>query len=311
MVFNRKYLRHEKGFILATSLIMLSLLTLFSVAMYFVGRSSIQTSSSAQRSTEAYYYAETAIHYVAWALRNDAEFDSYKYTGSSLFPEPNYPNPQPTPGWGDYKELASYMWHPGPTGVPGAGAVDTLGTDYTTGQVLYFDNSPMGSRFVCMQSAAKFPNCIDVTLAPSARVEPVMYQISTSLPRYVKLEISSTGVITPSIPSLPHQNPPVAGTDIPNNGAVVWITAGDINNANRDIEIFPLDPANVYGGTAPSACSGGTLPNCPCNKDAAGYSTAQACDANSGAWVSSYSIVAYAIGYVDGKATHLIRAVIM
>jgi hypothetical protein len=143
-----------------------------------------------------------------------------------------------------------------------------------------------------------------------------MYNISVSLPRYIKLEIASNGVITPSIPALPHQDPPVAGTDIPTNGAVVWITAGDINDVNRDIEIFPLDPASEHGGVvAPSVCSDGTLPDCPCDKDNDedddNYSTAQACDANTGKWVSGYSIVAYAIGYADGKPTHMIRATIM
>lgn len=296
--------KFERGYVLVTSLVMLGLLTLFSVAMYFVGRSATQTSDSAQRSTEAYYYAETAIHYITWALRNDAEIDSFQYSGSALFGEP--PTPATAATVGDYTELASYMWNPGPTEISDA---TTAGT---TGQVMYFDNSPLGNRYICMQDASAYSNCIDVTLAPSARVQPVMYNISVNLPRYVKLEISSTGVITPSIPALPHQNPPVVGTDIPTNGAVVWITAGDITNANKDIQIFPLDPSGVYASAgSPSACAGGSLPNCSCDKDAAGYSTAQACDANTGSWVSSYSIVAYAIGYVDGKPTHMIRAVIM
>jgi hypothetical protein len=311
MMMRKTCLDGERGFVLVTSLIMLSLLTLFSVAMYFAGRSAIQTSGSAQQSTEAYYYAETAIQYVAWALRNDAEFDSYEYTGTSLFPEPNYPV-TPNSSWGDYSELTSYLWNPGPTGVAGASAVDTLSTTYTTGQVLYFDNSPLGNRYICLQDAATFSNCIDVTLAPSARFEPVMYHISTNLPRYIKLEISAAGVVTPSIPALPHANPPVVGVDVPDNGAVVWITAASNSNVNHDQEIFPLDPASAYSGTAPSACAGGTLPSCPCDvANTAGYATAQACDTNTGSWLSSFGIAAYAIGYVNGKPTHMVRAVIM
>jgi hypothetical protein len=306
MTIRKSNLGSERGFVLATSLILLTLLTLFSVAMYFVGRSAIQTSASAQNTTEAYHYAETALYYVAWALHNDAEFDSYQYSGTSLFSEP--PTPTTASTVGDYTEFISYMWYPGPT------AISDSSVAGTSGQVRYFDNSPMSSRFVCLQSAATFSNCIDVTLAPSARVEPVMFQISARLPRYIKLEIASTGVITPSIPALSHPSSPVVGTDIPNNGAVVWITAGDINDANKDIEIFPLDPANAYGGIAPSACTGGTLPTCPCNKNNNAsddnYSTAQACDANTGKWVSSYSIVAYAIGYADGKPMHMIRSII-
>lgn len=303
MVFSRKHTGHERGFVLVTSLVMLTLLTMFSTAMYFVGRSATQTSDSAQHSTEAYYYAETAVNYITWALHNDAEFDSYEYSGTALFNEPAWPANNLTVG--DYTELASYMWDPGPTAIS-----DTLAAG-TSGQVMYFDNSPMGNRFICFQSAATFANCIDTDLAPSARFEPVMYHISKSLPRYIKLEISSAGVITPRIPALPHQDPPAAGTDIPRNGAVVWITAGDVDNGDRDIEIFPLDPIPAYGGTAPSACSGGTLPNCPCDAGAAGYANAQACDATNSKWVTNFSIVAYAIGYVDGRATHMIRAVIM
>lgn len=225
--------------------------------MYFIGRSAAQTSDSAQRSTEAYYYAETGINYITWALRNDAEFDSHQYSGAALAGEP--PMPATAATVGDYGELASYLWHPGPTGAAGASAVDSPGTAYTAGQVLYFDNSPMAGRYVCMQDATLFSNCIDVTLAPSARVEPVMYNISANLPRYIKLDISAAGAITPNIPALPHPATPVVGTDIPENGAVVWITAGDINDINRDIEIFPLDPGGVYAGTLPRH-----VPAAPC-----------------------------------------------
>jgi hypothetical protein len=297
----------ERGFVLATSLILLTLLTMFSVAMYFVGRSAIQTSTSAQNTTEAYYYAETALHYVAWALYNDAELDSFQYSGgTALFSEPLTPANAPTVG--DWSELGGYLWDPGPTAISDSSAAGT------SGQVMYFDNSPMANRFVCLQDAATFSNCIDITLAPSARVEPVMYHISASLPRYIKLEIASNGSITPSIPPLPHPSTPVIGTDIPNNGAVVWLTAGDITDANKDIEIFPLDPADVYGGEEIDDCDGDALPDCPCDTDHASYSTARACDANTdpniGAWVSGYSIVAYAIGYADGKPMHMIRSVI-
>jgi Tfp pilus assembly protein PilX len=308
MMMHKSNISSERGFVLATSLMLLTLLTLFSVAMYFVGRSAIQTSASAQNSTEAYYYAETALNYVAWALRNDAEFDSYKYSGGvSLFlPEPATPAGSDT--LGDWSELGGYRWDPGPTAISDSSAAGT------SGQVMYFDNSPMANRFVCLQSAATFSNCIDITLAPSARVEPVMFHISASLPRYIKLEIASTGVITPSIPSLPHPSTPVVGTDIPTNGAVVWITAGDINDANKDIEIFPLDPASAYTGILPSECDGGVSNSCPCNATAANYGTAQACDATdptNPVWVDGYSIVAYAIGYADGKPMHMIRVVIM
>jgi len=67
----------EQGFILATSLVMLVLLTMLSIATYYGTIISQQTSASAQESTQSFYYAETGLNYVAWALKNDAEFDGY------------------------------------------------------------------------------------------------------------------------------------------------------------------------------------------------------------------------------------------
>jgi len=307
---------NEHGFVLVTSMILLSLLTLMSVTMYYSSRSATQASSGAQNSTEAYYYAETAVNYIAWALANDAEFDNYKgYSGSytaTPFGEPPMPAIPPAPPIGDYSELKAYFWHPGPTGVAGSKAIDTLATPYTDGQLMYFDNSPMGNRFLCMEKAATFPNCVDVTIDPAKRVEPSMYRISSKLPRYIKLDIAADGTITPSIPKLPHHTIPVVGEDIPKNGAIVWLAAADPNNLDHDIEIFPLDPdpANPYGGTLPSACTGSTLPSCPCDQAASNFSTAQACDANTGKWLSSYSFAVYAIGYVNGIPSHMLRTAI-
>jgi len=258
---------NDRGFVLVTSLILLSLLTLMSLAMFYSSRSATQTSSGAQSSTEAYYYAESAVNYISWALINDAEFDNYKsYSGSYIataFGEPLVPAASAT--LGDYSELMGYLWYPGPTGAAGPKAVDTPATAYTDGQLMYFDNSPMSSRFLCMESATSFPNCVDITVDPGKRVEPSMYHISSKLPRYIKLDIATDGTITPSIPKLPHHAIPIAGEDIPENGAIVWLTAADPNNIDHDIEIFPLDPdpANPYGGTLPSTCIGNTLPNCP------------------------------------------------
>jgi len=299
----------QRGFVLVTSLVMLGLLTLMSLAMFYSGRIATQTSSTAQSSTEAYYYAETAVHYMAWALANDAEFDNHTYSGTYIaaaFGEPPIPViTPPAPEVGDYSELRGYMWMPGPTAISDASAAGI------TGQLMYFDNTPMGGRHLCLQDAALFNNCVDVTVDPANRVEPSMNKISAQLPRYIRLDIAADGSVTPTIPSLPHHATPIIGQDIPSNGAIIWLTAGDPNNANHDIEIFPLDPAGAYGGAMPTVCTGGTLPNCPCDSvtDPA-FSTAQACDANGGQWLASYSIVAYAIGYVNGKPSHMLRAVI-
>ncbi|TLS68311.1 hypothetical protein FEF65_04790 [Mariprofundus erugo] len=295
----------ERGFVLVTALVMLGLLTLMSLAMFYSSRIASQTSSTAQSSTEAYYYAETAVHYIAWALANDAEFDNHSYTGSYVaapFGEPL--TPANAAMVGDFMEWSAYLWNPGPT------AISDTSTAGTAGQVMYFDNSPMGSRTICMQSAASFANCIDVTVDPANRAAPTMNRISASLPRYIRLDIAADGSITPSIPALPHHAIPVVGQDIPLNGAILWLTAGDPNNPNHDIEIFPLDPLNAYGGLAATACVGGALPGCPCDSGLASFATAQACDANTGAWLPTYRIVAYAIGYVNGKPSHLLRSVV-
>ena len=358
----------ESGFVLVTALTMLGLLTLMSLGMFYSSRSATQTSATAQSSTEAYYYAETAVNYISWAMANDAEFDSFNYPAGSYqhgaFAEPPTLNANID---GDYREWGAFLWHPGPL------LRNSDSGDGITGQVKYFDNSPMDGRALCFEDANIFPNCIDVSLstgdAKRKAAEPALFQISVRLPRYIKLEIAADGSITPSIPQLPHRGPastpvagPVIGEDIPDNGAIVWLTAADPNNPNRDIEIFPLDPTNIlnppspplYGGAFPSpaSCAGGTMADCPCDYSGANggvainLGTDVACDAhanasaqdglngalnlaaanypvlggaydsagtgasNMGRWVTSYSIVAYAIGYVNGRPSHLIRAVI-
>ena len=347
------FIERERGFVLVTSLVLLSLLTLMSLGMFYSSRSAIQVSSGAQRSTEAYYYSETAINYISWALAYDADFDSFDYSANvyqhGAFAEPPTSNASIN---GDYREWGAFMWNPGAT------VKNSDSGGGIAGQVKYFDNSPMKDRAICFEDVNVFSNCIDTRLPVADRVPIVMFQISVKLPRYIKLEIASDGSITPSIPKLPHRSPssstpgPIVGEDIPNNGAVVWLTAVDPNNPNRDIEIFPLDPTTtnpqLYGGVVPSldqCISGGTMADCPCNKNDIYFdlATTAACDAHGGAsgisglygtqnqsngqypvvngaydaiatdigrWTAKYGIVAYAIGYVNGRPSHLIRSVI-
>ncbi|OIO68595.1 MAG: hypothetical protein AUJ57_09950 [Zetaproteobacteria bacterium CG1_02_53_45] len=337
---------NESGFVLVTALIMLSLLTMLSLGMFLTSRTATQTSGTAQTTTEAYYYAETAVNYITWALANDAEFDNFTYTGAYIHgafsAPPLHPDaPDTEAAYGDYMELMG--WDLGAqVGIPadpGPTSISDSGTGIV-GQVMYFDNTPMKDRYLCFEDMDVFDNCIDVTVDPANRVAPSMYQIHVNLPRYIKLTIAADGTITPSIPQLPHRAPTSSedrvGEDIPKNGAIVWITAGDPNNPDRDIEIFPVDPAAIgTGAPAATACSGEKMPaNCPCdgatfagewyacdahanaNVDPAipvvngAYDTADSGVTNVGAWVPNYSVVAYAIGYVNGKASHLIRAVI-
>ena len=303
--------RSEAGFILPTSLMMITLLTMLATTMYYVSRSSMLTSAASSTSTTAIYYAETGANYMAWALRNDAELDSYpSYAGAykaPVFGEAFMPvNAATAVSVGDFSELNAYRWYPGPTTISdsGAGAL---------GQIRYLDNSPMGSRAVCLESAASFNNCIDVTLSPANRVSPRMHKISASLPRYIKLDIASNGTVTASIPALPHHATPVVGQDIPQNGAIAWLAAVDPANLNHDVEIFPLDPdpASIYTGIAvPTTCTlGAGAGLCPCDGTTI-PPTAQACDANTGLWLANYNIAVYAIGYVNGKPSYLLRSII-
>jgi len=328
--------KQEQGFVLVTALIMLSLLTLMSIAMYFSGRSATQTSASAQASTEAYYYAETAINYISWAIHNDAEFDSYAYASGayrhSAFVEPTPPSNNVSVG--DLTELNAYLSDPGPTAISDTGAG-------VTGQIEFFDNTPLSARSICFYSEADpgtgvaltYPNCIDVQLPPNdtrlLNAKPVMHNISLKLPRYIKFEIAADGTVAPSIPQLPHRGPastptpgPVVEEDIPRNGAIVWITAAGNNSSgtypdsDTDIEIFPIQPST--GQSAVQACTA-LGASCPCSA-ATSTVDSRACDANAGIWLDGavvagawnppYKIVAYAIGYVNGKPTHIIRSVI-
>ncbi len=288
----------KKGFVLITALVLLMLLSILAAGVMFSGLVSVQTSETARNSTMAFYYAETGIHYMAWALNNDAEFDSYApivQRTSGVFAEPALPTSPAPSTVGDRTELFANLLDPGPTAIS-----DTSGGG-TTGQVMYFDNTPLAGRTL------KWPLPTD---AGGNQILPVFTNISFFLPRYIKLEIDTNGNITPQIPALPHANPPVTGTDVPNNGAIVWITAGD---TTEDAEIYtPLDPNNVN-----ASCEGDA--NCPCRTGAPSppaqpYQPGQSCYITASgvaSWVYTYSLVAYSIGYVNGKAFRMVRAVIM
>lgn len=274
----------ERGFVLVAALMLLSLLTLLAVALYFTGRTSTLISSSAQNSTEGFYYAQTAVNYMIWSTRNDAEFDAFDFRGTpvndssavdpSIFPALTYPSNASSVG--DWSELKANFSDPGPT------AISDTSSAGVSGQVMYFDNTPLASRAIVW---------------PTSGSGPTLYHISTKLPRYLRLDIDSSGNVTPSIPALPHQDPPRIGKDIPDNGAIVWFTTG---NSDWD---FQVDPTLT-------SCSG-TPPT-----------DAVACDANppannSTGWLRTngvksgkedqHGVVAYAIGYVNGRPSSIIR----
>jgi len=267
--------RTERGFVLPTALVILSLLSLMAIAMYFTGRASVQVSSGAQHSTEGHYFAETAVNYMIWAMRNDAEFDSFDYGAGALFTEPA--SPTGAAAVGDWTELMENLSDPGPTAISDATAAGT------SGQVMYYDNTALSSRTLVWPLPTSGGNT----------VYPTLYNISASLPRYIRLNIDAAGNVTPAIPALPHAATPVIGTDIPENGAIAWLTTG---NSATD---FELDS---------------TLAACTASAAPAG---AVACDADSGNWLlptgtiaggDLHGVVVYAIGYVGGRPSSIIRA---
>lgn len=296
----------EEGFVLATSLVILLLLTMLSIGVMYSGSVSQQTSTIARDSTEAFYYAETGINYMGWALNNDAEFDSYPGTtvvkrASGTFAEPALPASPTASTVGDRYELFANMLDPGPTAISDSSAAGT------SGQIMYFDNRSIFDGAGAEVRSVRWPLPTD---GSGNAILPVFANISVSLPRYIKLEIDTNGNITPTIPALPHASPPVAGVDVPNNGAIVWVTAG---NETEDAYIYtPTDINNVN-----ASCEADI--NCPCRTGASPapavpYQAGQTCYvpvSGTPSWEYSFNVVAYAIGYVDGKAVRMIRAVIM
>ncbi|MDX8391295.1 MAG: hypothetical protein R8K53_01840 [Mariprofundaceae bacterium] len=304
---DRQEQESERGFVLATALVMLTLLTLLAVAMYYNSKSAIQISSTAQHSTEGHYYAETAVNYMIWAFTNDAEFDSYDYGSGALLGSSEPTNASNASSVGDKEELNQWVWDPGPT------EISDTSSNGTSGQVMYFDNTPMDSRAICTgyfdpavtSDGHYFANCVNLQDTPGNRAAPSLYQISARLPRYIKLEIDSSGVVTPSIPPLPHPALPVAGTDIPNNGAIAWLTTG---NAVMDFEVDPT--RNQCGGTTPDDAK-----SCDMNPPVANSEPV----VSGTGWLHSvgpflaneedrYGVVVYAIGYVNGRPSSIIRA---
>ena len=98
---------------------------------------------------------------------------------------------------------------------------------------------------------------------------------SAQMPAHLVLNIDSNGHITLG-------SPPYSTTATPANGAVVWLTAAD--SSGSDVQLDPNAGA-CTAVTHPVACISGTQ-------------------------VTSYSIVAYAVSYVNGTPMRFLRAVL-
>jgi len=267
----------EQGFILATSLVMLVLLTMLSIATYYGTIISQQTSASAQESTQSFYYAETGLNYVAWALKNDAEFDGYSYPGRSLVPSYEPYSRQDRYGTvtlnafvvGDRREWEANKGNPS-----NQQSIELVFNglsapyDSYTGQLGYFDNRDIYSRPVSLLGAVGTVSDIYSFGQP---ISPLFHDIYAQLSGYIRLDIDAYGQITPSFsPYGQHGNNThlcngQLVADVPCNGAIVWLTAGD---PYTDHVLYPIDPyvaaplTDVYGN--PLAFSAGfSQPNSP------------------------------------------------
>jgi len=347
----------DKGFVLPTSLVMMLLMTVLSIGVYYGVSVSQSTSASAKSSTEAFYYAETGANYLIWALKNDAEFDSYTYTGlvdsvaTGGTNRYTFGEPDARPGTtlsdpnavGDYTEWKANKGNPSAEDTVEAELVLYAGVGYG-GQLKYFDNSALASRPVCHPSSL------------CGGTAPVLDGINIKAPRYIRLDIAADGQITPALPPYNSTNAlhhgSTVGVDVPLNGAIVWLTGGDSTTDRRlepiDKYFAPLQDgngkaivtsANVVGAlslvsnwpladVAPQGAFRNPVTgwlayknvNTHCNiydQDVTQPSGVHpdlliACDKENGGWLQSnqYGLVAYVVGYVDGKARKLLRIVL-
>ena len=259
---------NEKGFVLATSLVMLLLMSMLTAAVFISVDASQKSSRAAQFSTQSFYYAETAINYMKWSLDNNVEFDSYTYPnivrndipdtdpGAYSFGEPDNRGYDPavahpvtgdftndpyvylpdTLVTGDFDEWRANRFNPSGEDTvlkPDGTNVQNAGGVDVYGQLMYYDNSPLASRIVSYQSDDIYSNGV--------LGQPELFGIHASLPRYIMLSIDEYGQITPSMPpvnaAVPWHNS-IQGVDYPTNGALVWVTGG---NRTDDLEIAPMD----------------------------------------------------------------------
>jgi len=322
-------------------------LTMLSIATYYGTVISQQTSASAQESTQSFYYAETGLNYVAWALKNDAELDGYDPTARQDRYGAVTLNAFAV---GDRREWEANKGNPSnQQKIQRIFQGDTAPFVDAYGQLGYFDNRNLYSRPVGLLGSLAAGSD---TYAFGVLGSPVFHDIYTQLSGYIRLDIDGYGQITPSFsPYAQHGNNTHVCNgqtvgDVPCNGAIVWLAAGD---PYTDRVLYPIDPyvaaplLDKYGSAfvlnAPQLPLGSVIralstpvdvysngvvktmadpfpsafyQNLPCNLAAFPLDTYTACDQSTGNWLvgEKYGLVVYAIGYSGGKARKMIRMVI-
>lgn len=178
----------ERGFILIATMVMLMLLTIMAIGLFYRGRINQQSSYADRDATQGFYYAETGLNYLMWALNptalNDVNFDT---TGTGCGATTT-----------DYAQLLYAA---------------TNGIDPST-CVKYFDNRTLADRTTYTKGGVLYPWPKNLTfLSPPLE--------AAFPPNFLKMRISSTQVvtITPVISA--------RGGVLPSdgNGAALWVTA--------------------------------------------------------------------------------------
>ena len=261
----------EQGFVLITSLIIMGLMLVLSIGLWYRSAINQQVSASGQKSTQAFYYAESAINYVAWALAagNDAELDGLDVNdGGDLLP-----GVVDADTVGDWTELVGDTFRPGPS---------TLGGP--DGQLAYFDNRTTANRngfvFDASDPAALNPDLSEMI--------DLVTPANSQMPMHLVLNIDTSGNIT--LPS-----PAYSTSAVPTNGAVAWLTAVASDSAILESAIIGDD---VQLDTDAGTCTSTTYP-VACIEDSVGRKQ-----------VENYDIAVYAVAYVDGIPLRFLRAVI-
>ena len=136
--------RREQGFVLITTLVVLLILTIMAIGLYFRSVVNQQGSVADRDATKAYYLAETALNYMAFALHSDP-------ANSSVNNDLNLDG-DTAPATGDRTELASN---------PDQKSTHSLG---------YFDITPLASRAINFNSYTNPPSVTLATFAPPAHV---------------------------------------------------------------------------------------------------------------------------------------------
>jgi len=233
--------KQQRGFVLVTVLVLLSLLTILSVSLYLISMSTQQDSAVAVKSARGAYYAETAISYMQWSWANDADFDSAIAPNDQL-------------RLGDREEWLAASINPGSTTKTG-----------TNGAVMYFDNTLLASRAIQGPTAnplmfhisAKLPRYIRIDIDPNGNIAwaippmphpavpvpgvdipkngAIVWLTAGSFPSAVVLDQDYALTTSCAAPIVPPNNGCVASTGLPVQYRIIGYAIGYVDGAPKTL----------------------------------------------------------------------------